>query len=422
MTFEFSVWHLWIAILFIVIMMGVLQGTCGYLTLLERKVAAWTQDRLGPNRVGPLGLIQPIADGVKFFLKEQIIPAHVDKVFYLVAPGVSVGTALLAFAVVPFGPTTPPPARPWMQTKAEEAKYLEKHPEFKDEVRAYDDRVQFVIAPHVDVGIVYVFAVSSLAVYGIVLGGWSSNNKYSFMGSLRSSAQLISYEIPLGLSVLGVLLLSGSLNLETIIDYQRHYGWHVLYQPLACLLFVTSVFAECNRLPFDLPEAEQELVGGYHTEYSAMKFALFMLGEYAHMITTSFLVVILFFGGWQVLPWVDMPGGALGDVLKVAVFAGKMAAFILFYMVVRWTIPRFRFDQLMGLAWKVLMPLALVNLVCVLVVRQFQFSPWWLLPASVLLVVGAAALTLRLPRGPTRTNVPYRGHGTGKPVEPVAVR
>jgi NADH-quinone oxidoreductase subunit H len=418
MTFAFS---FWITILFIVIVMGVLQGTCGYLTLLERKIAAWTQDRIGPNRVGPLGLIQPIADGVKFFLKEQVIPSHVDKVFYLVAPAVSIGTAMLAFAVVPFGPTTAPPTRPWALTKAEDARFLEEHPEFKDEVLAYNDTLQYVIAPHVDVGIVYVFAVTSLAVYGIVLGGWSSNNKYSLMGSLRSSAQLISYEIPMGLSVLGVLLLSGSLNLETIIDYQLKNGWHVLYQPLACLLFVISVFAECNRLPFDLPEAEQELVGGYHTEYSAMKFALFMLGEYTHMITTSFLVVILFFGGWQVLPWVPMPDGVPGVVAKIAVFAGKVAVLILFFMVVRWTIPRFRFDQLMGLAWKVLMPLALVNLVCVLVVRHFGLSRWLLLPASVLVLIGVAALTVRAPRGPTRADVPYRGHGTGKPAEPVAV-
>jgi NADH-quinone oxidoreductase subunit H len=419
MTLAFN---LGITIIFIVIMMGVLQGICAYLTLLERKVAAWTQDRLGPNRVGPLGLIQPIADGIKFLLKEQVIPSHVDKVFYLVAPGVAVGTALLAFAVVPFGQTTPPPSRPWPQTRAEEAKYLEEHPGFKEEVQAYNNTVQFVIAPHVDIGIVFVFAVTSLAVYGIVLGGWSSNNKYSFMGSLRSSAQLISYEIPLGLSVLGVLLMTGSLNLEKVIDYQVKNGWHVLYQPLACLLFVISVFAECNRLPFDLPEAEQELVGGYHTEYSAMKFALFFLGEYTHMVTTSFLVMVLFFGGWQVLPWVPMPEGVGGAVAKIAVFAVKLALFILFYMVVRWTIPRFRFDQLMGLAWKVLMPLALVNLVCVLVVRHFGLSPWLLLPASLVILLGAGALTVRAPRSATRAHVPYRGHGTGKPTEELVAR
>jgi NADH-quinone oxidoreductase subunit H len=415
MTFDFS---FWITLLFIVIVVGVMQGVGGYLTLLERKVAAWTQDRLGPNRVGPLGLFQPIADGVKFLLKEQVIPSHVDKVFYLLAPAVAIGTALLAFAVVPFGPTMKPPSRPWPQTRAKAEQYRVAHPEFDDEVRRYNETTQFVIAPHVDVGIVYVFAVGSLAVYGIVLGGWSSNNKYSFMGSLRSSAQLISYEIPMGMAALGVLLMSGSLNLETIIDYQARNGWHVLYQPLACLLFITSVFAECNRLPFDLPEAEQELVGGYHTEYSAMKFALFFLGEYTHMITTSFLVVILFFGGWQILPWVSLPEGVLGDVLKVAILAGKVSLFILFYMFVRWTIPRFRFDQLMGLAWKVLMPLALVNLVCVLVVRHFGLGHWdWvLLPASLVILVAGAGLAVCLPRGPARAHVPYRGHGTAQSI------
>jgi NADH-quinone oxidoreductase subunit H len=215
---------------------------------------------------------------------------------------------------------------------------------------------------------------------------------------LRSSAQLISYEIPLGLSVLGVMLVSGSLNLEKILAYQHHHGWNVLFQPLAALLFATSVFAECNRLPFDLPEAEQELVGGYHTEYSGMKFALYFLAEYTHMITTSFLVVIVFFGGW-LLPGVVDPGGTgAGDaILKLIVMAVKVAVFITFFMFVRWTIPRFRFDQLMALAWKVMMPLALANLVVVTAVKQFGLSPWWLLPASVAILVGAAALSLSLP-------------------------
>jgi NADH-quinone oxidoreductase subunit H len=233
MTFEFTAWHFWITILFIVIILGILQAAGLYLTLLERKVSAWMQDRLGPNRVGPLGLFQPVADAGKIFLKEQVIPAHVDKVFYLLGPAVAVGTAMLAFAVVPFGPTTVPPTHPWPRTKAEEQFYnKEIDPQFPERVRAYNDTTQYVIAPHVDVGVIYVFAVSSLAVYGIVLGGWSSNNKYSFMGSLRSSAQLISYEIPLGLSVLGVFLMTSSLNLERIINYQVEYTWNVFYQPL----------------------------------------------------------------------------------------------------------------------------------------------------------------------------------------------
>ncbi len=457
MYFDFAWTTFWITLIFIAVLMGALQGTCAYLTFLERKIAAWSQDRLGPNRVGPYGLIQPLVDGIKFLLKEEVIPAHVDRIFYLLAPGIALSTATLAFAVVPFGRTTPPPALEdrrtdamiarsqtslgedarkelldknadfqegprgtiWPQTETEMAYVLaadrayakaEGKKSFEDRLKAYNETTQFVIAPHADVGVVWVFAISSLAVYAIVLGGWSSNNKYSFLGALRSSAQLISYEIPLGMSVLGIMLLTGSLNLERIIDYQATHGWNVLFQPLAALLFATSVFAECNRLPFDLPEAEQELVGGYHTEYGALKFGLFFLGEYTHMITTSFLVVILFFGGWQ-LPWLVTPeGSGVGDAIaKVVVLGGKMGLFILFYMLVRWTIPRFRFDQLMGLAWKVLMPLALVNLVCVTVVKQFALSPWALLPASIVTFVAAAAISLSMPKPPARGPLPLGG-------------
>jgi NADH-quinone oxidoreductase subunit H len=412
--------------------LGAIMGTCAYLILAERKISAWAQDRLGPNRVGPRGLLQPIADGLKFLFKEEVIPSHVDKLFYLLAPAIALSTALLAFAVVPFGPTMPPPqlldytSNPehpqpiWPKTKAEMTAVLAAdrafapklgRPTYEQQVKDYNEAVQFVIAPHANIGIVFVFAIGSLAVYAIVLSGWSSNSKYSFLGGLRSSAQLISYEIPLGLSALGVFLVSGSLNLETIIDYQTRHGWNIFFQPLAALLFAASVFAECNRLPFDLPEAEQELVGGYHTEYSAMKFALFFLGEYAHMITTSFLVVILFFGGWW---FPGIPVGASTSigwiVVKLLVMAVKMGLFLCFYMIVRWTLPRFRFDQLMGLAWKVLMPLALVNLVCVLVVKEFQVNPWWLLPLSIAVLLGAAVLTLRLPRPPARAPVFFRGH------------
>src|SRR5207245_469609 len=258
------------------------------------------QDRIGPNRVGPFGLLQSLADGLKFLFKEDIIPDRVDKLLYVLAPAVAVITALLAFAVVPFGPTT----------TAQEPGY------------------QFVIAPGVDIGIVFVFAVTSLTVYAIILGGWASNSKYSFLGALRSSAQLISYEIPMGMSILGVVLLAGSLNLEQIIDQQARagiLGWNIWYQPLAFLLFLTSVLAECNRLPFDLPEAEQELIGGYHTEYSALKFGLFFVGEYTHVVTTSFLLVILFFGGWH-FPWItetEMTGMA-SIIAKFLVIFVKM--------------------------------------------------------------------------------------------------
>jgi NADH-quinone oxidoreductase subunit H len=266
----------------------------------------------------------------------------------------------------------------------------------------------------VDVGLVFVFAVGSLAIYGIVLGGWSSNNKYSFMGSLRSSAQLISYEIPLGMSVLGVFLMAGSLNLEKIVEQQVRDGWNVFFQPLACLLFVTSLFAECNRVPFDLPEAEQELVGGYHTEYSGMKFALFFLGEYTHMITTSMVMVLVFFGGWNI-PFVPRPENVWADaILCLVVIAVKMGLFIAFYMFIRWTIPRFRFDQLMALAWKVMMPLALLNLVAMLILRHYhplgQYSHWLMLPISLVIFVGAAVVSLRMPAGPQKATVIVRGH------------
>jgi NADH-quinone oxidoreductase subunit H len=408
-VFEFQ---FWITLVFIVIVMGVLQGTCAYLILAERKISAWAQDRVGPNRVGPWGLLQPIVDGAKFLLKEEVIPEHVDKIFYLVAPTIALGTATLAFAVVPFGRTTVPPTRPWPQTVAQEAELNNADPDFVKRVEEYNNTVQFVIAPHVDIGIVFIFAVGSLAAYAVVLGGWSSNNKYSFLGALRSSAQLISYEIPMGMSVLGVLLLSGSLNLETILEHQYLHGWNVLFQPLACVLFITAIFAECNRLPFDLSEAEQELVGGYHTEYSALKFGLFFLGEYTHMITTSFLVAVMFFGGW-LLPGVTYSGmldTTTAIVLKLIVLAVKMALFIVFFMLVRWTIPRFRYDQLMGLTWKVLIPLALANLVAVLVVKEFHINPWLLLVASLAILLGVAWLSASLPSRASRKEVAFRGH------------
>ena len=407
--------HFWLTIILIAILMGVVQGTCAYLILLERKISAWAQDRIGPNRVGPFGLLQPIADGAKFLLKEEMIPKHVDKLFFLLAPAIAITTSTMAIAVVPFGDTPQQPSRPWPQTVAEEREIDKADPDFQKKVTAYNESIPFVIAPRVDVGLLYVFAVGSLAVYGVVLAGWSSNNKYSFLGALRSSAQLISYEIPMGMSILGVALLTGSLNVEQIINTQYHQGWFVFFQPLGCLLFVTSIFAECNRLPFDLPEAEQELIGGYHTEYSGLKFGLFFLGEYTHMITTSFLATALFFGGW-LLPGLVTPetAGITGMILKLLVFAVKMGLFICFFMLIRWTIPRFRYDQLMGLAWKVLIPLALVNLVAVMVVQQYGGAqgPWLLFPISLVILIGGAALTLYLPKTAPRKTVTFRGLGS----------
>ncbi len=334
---------------------GITQGAVAYLIWVERKIAAYAQDRIGPNRCGrefgvPFGLIQPLADGAKMLLKEDVVPRYVNKPLYILAPAIAIIAAMIGFAVVPFGAVGSSAPR----------------------LGSY--HVDFQIAPGVDVGIVYVFAIGSLAVYGVILGGWASNSKYSFLGGLRSSAQLISYEIPLGMSILGMVLLAGSLDPNAIIEWQDRRGlWGFLVQPLGCLLFVISAFAETNRLPFDLPESEQELVGGYHTEYSAMKFGMFFLGEYLHIITVSYLTIILFFGGWDI-PFLTSAAqvGWFWGVVKMLVMIAKVAAMILFMMWIRWTIPRFRYDQLMDLAWKSLIPLSIINLVLTACLVQ-----WW---------------------------------------------
>jgi NADH-quinone oxidoreductase subunit H len=404
--------HNFYILLNILVIFGIVQGACAMLIYVERKVAAFVQDRYGPNRVGPAGLLQSVADGLKFLFKEDVIPAQVDKKLFLIAPCVSLVTAMLAFAVVPFGPSEPAPAMPMAlarplpvsATAAQKDEYEKTQAEYQQALTRHNETYQAVIAPGVDIGILFIFALGSLAVYGIILGGWSANNKYALLGGLRSSAQIISYEIPLGLSILGIVLMAGSLNLERII-WQQASGdwpvWYIAYQPLAFLVFLISAFAETNRLPFDLPEAEQELIGGFHTEYSAMKFALFFLGEYANVITTSFLMVILFFGGWH-FPFIATTDlSMLGFVLKFAVIVLKVSLVIVFIMFVRWTIPRFRFDQLMGLAWKVLIPLALFNLVAVMVVLEVKHATHWsglewlLLPISLAAIVATGLVTAR---------------------------
>jgi NADH-quinone oxidoreductase subunit H len=342
-----------IGVLFkILVVVGVTQGAVAYLILVERKVAAYAQDRIGPNRAGrefgiPFALLQPLADGAKLLLKEDMIPRYVNKPLYILAPMIAIIAAIIGFAVVPFGPVVPD-----------------------------GNAIQFQIAPGVNVGIVYVFAVGSLGVYGVILAGYASNNKYSFLGGLRSSAQLISYEIPLGMSILGMVLLSRSLDLNDIINWQdRNHVWGFLVQPVGFVIFLVSAFAETNRLPFDLPESEQELVGGFHTEYSGMKFGMFFLGEYLHVITVSYLTVILFFGGWDV-PFLlsQEQTGFFWSVVKVLVMLAKVSLMILFMMWVRWTLPRFRYDQLMDLAWKSLIPLSLINLVATAAVVQWLWS------------------------------------------------
>ncbi len=302
----------------------------------ERRVSGWMQDRLGPNRVGPLGLLQPIADGLKFLFKEDLIPNHVDKPIYVLAPAMLLIPALVTVAVVPFGSA----------------------------ITIAGHEIPLQIAD-INIGILYVLAITSLGVYGVVLGAWASNNKYSLLGGLRSSAQMISYELTLGLAIIGVLMLSSSLSLRDIASEQGAYpwGWNFLIHFPAFLAFTTAMFAETNRLPFDLAEAEQELVAGYHTEYSSMKFAMFFMAEYMNMIVGSAVTVTLFLGGWHFFGLENIGGPVLSGLISFAIFFVKTAIFLFVFIWVRWTLPRFRYDQLMNLGWKFLLPVALSSIV-----------------------------------------------------------
>jgi NADH-quinone oxidoreductase subunit H len=310
-----------ISLVKVLIVFTVILLIVAYMTLMERKVLGRMQVRFGPNRVGPFGLLQPVADGIKLFFKEDIIVPHANRVIYILAPGVLVTTALVSYAVIPFG----------------------------DSIKILGQSIDLVVAD-VNVGLLYLFAVSSLGVYGVVMGGWASNNKYSLLGAIRSSAQMISYELSLGLSIVGVLMIVGSLSLNKIVEAQAPV-WFILYQPLGFIIYLISAVAECSRTPFDLTECENELVAGYQTEYSSMKFALYYLAEYIHILVVSSLAVSLFFGGWQ--------GPFLPPVIW---FLIKVFIFIFFFIWIRATFPRFRYDQLMKFGWKVLFPLALVNI------------------------------------------------------------
>ncbi len=302
----------------------------------ERRVSGWIQDRLGPNRVGPQGLLQPIADGIKFLFKEDIIPNHVDKPLYVLAPAMLLVPAMIAVAVVPFG----------------------------DTITIADNVIPLQIAD-INIGILYILAITSLGVYGVVIGAWASNNKYSLLGGLRSSAQMISYELTLGLAIIGVLMLSESLSLRTIAKEQgaNPWEWNFLIHLPAFLAFTTAMFAETNRLPFDLAEAEQELVAGYHTEYSSMKFAIFFMAEYMNMIVGSAVVVTLFLGGWHFFGLESIGGPFWSGVISFAIFFVKTGIFLFVFIWVRWTLPRFRYDQLMNFGWKFLLPVALTSIV-----------------------------------------------------------
>ena len=311
----------------------IVQVIVAAMNWVERRLLGLFQARLGPNRVGPKGLLQIVADPIKFLLKEDIVPSSAEKVAYFLGPIWPLIPAFLVFCLIPFGP---PPT---------------------------------FIAARVNVGLLLVLAMTSTAVYGIILGGWASNNKYSLMGGLRSAAQMVSYEVPFGLSIVGVLMITGSLDLVTIVRYQEANAWNFIPQILACFIFLVSMNAENNRTPFDLPEAESELVAGYHTEYSAMKFAFFMLSEYSMMIVNSCLIVTLFFGGWSLgmfglgLTTEVLQGmGLMGGVIGATIFFVKVMLFLLIYVWFRATFPRFRFDQLMDLGWKFMIPAALVNI------------------------------------------------------------
>jgi NADH-quinone oxidoreductase subunit H len=331
-----------IPVIKIFVIVNVVLISVALLVWAERRISAFIQDRLGPNRVGPLGLLQSVADLVKFVFKEDVTPGHVNKTFFIIAPVLSVVPPLVTMSVVPLASN--------------------------------------VMIADLDVGILFVFAISSLGVYGMTIGGWASNSKYSLLGGVRASAQMVSYEICLGLSVVGVFLLAGTLRLNDIVMAQadgvwlfgenynnflgRLFDWNLFKQPLAFLIFMISGFAETNRLPFDFPEAEQELAAGFHTEYSSMKFALFFLGEYAAMFVISAITVTVFLGGWSFFGL-----ESLGWGMQLAIFAAKLFALLFFFIWVRWTLPRFRYDQLMRIGWQIFLPLALLNVVVTAVLK-----------------------------------------------------
>lgn len=304
-----------------------------YTTLAERKFAGFFQDRVGPNRAGPWGLLQPLADGVKLFTKEEIIPTHASTFLFVVGPSLSMFTACITTAVIPWG----------------------------QDLFLFGRQISLQVAD-INVGVLYVFGVVSLGVYGVMIGGWASNNKFSLLAAVRSASQNISYEIAMGLSIIALLMMTGTLSLREISEQQAGMNWNIFYQPLGFLIFMICSFAETNRTPFDLPECETELVGGHHTEYSSMKLGFYLFAEYINMFVSSAIMASLYFGGYN-YPFMHLISNPnVAALIGVAVFFTKILLFIFFFIWVRWTVPRFRYDQLMKLGWKVLIPLAIVNI------------------------------------------------------------
>jgi NADH-quinone oxidoreductase subunit H len=321
----------------VVIIFAISLVVAMYSTYAERKIAAFFQDRIGPNRAGPWGILQPLCDGAKMFLKEEIIPTNASAFLFIAGPSLAILTALLGSAVIPWGQNI-----------------------------VIGSRVVELQVADINVGVLYIFGVVSLGVYGVMIGGWASNNKYSLLGAIRAASQNISYEISMGLSIIALLMLTGTLSLKDIVAQQHAWHWNVLRQPLGFLLFIVCAFAETNRTPFDLPECETELVGGYHTEYSSMKLGFYLFAEYINMFISSAVMATLYWGGYNYpgMDWVAVHTGlTIGPLIGVIVLFAKIFLFIFFFMWVRWTIPRFRYDQLMDLGWKVLIPLAIANIV-----------------------------------------------------------
>ncbi|MEM8836137.1 MAG: complex I subunit 1 family protein [Planctomycetota bacterium] len=397
--------------LVVVAMIHVILGIIPLLIYLERKISSYIQDRIGPNRVGfdlglPIlqklfrgfgfwGLGQSLADGLKFLLKEDYQPRGVDKFLFSLAPMAAVVPAFIGWAVVPWGG------------------YLNVPDIELFGLMIVEGGRASVAAADLNIGFVWLVAIASLGVYGVTLGGWASNNKYSFLGGMRCSAGMISYEIPLGISILILLLTAGSVRPSVIVENQIDGVWYALAHPIPMVLFFVCILAEANRAPFDNAEAEQELVGGYHTEYSAMRFALFFLGEYAHMITSSAFLVILFFGGYHLpgVAWTTPEAaGLLPALLKISIFIGKIMLVVCFMMVIRWTLPRIRYDQVLKLAWQSLIPLSILLVVTTSVLVFYQWTAWWQYLLMNVIVGGIVLLTLPvLPKSDPNVRAPLAG-------------